>query len=387
MSDMKKVGISTVYTGYNYGSALQAFAVKTICKELGYNGVVLHLGGSVIPGRDVRIQKAFTMVLRLLFSGKKAGKSAKAYADGLSKVTPKTSRELFDAFVCNFLSPVVTSWRGLKALGRQEEYAAFICGSDQIWNADALYVDPQYYLQYAPANKRIAYAPSFGRHSIAEYNRKLIGKYVKQIPYLSVREQSGVSIIQEIAGRDADCLLDPTLYFNKQDWINHLELPEKTEGRPYLLAYFLDEPSALAKACVEKIARENQWEIVVLPQQETADWFDRTEPAGPAEFVSVVANAAFVCTDSFHGTAFSLIMQVPFYTFERQYGAAGKQSARIESLLDLVNLSHRYCMAWDSLDVTVKFDSSEKILLAEKERTKNYLISALTDIQNNCGGD
>lgn len=385
---MKKLGISTVYTGYNYGSALQAFAVKKICEEFGYAGEVLHLGGSVIPGRDVRIGKAISIVLRLMRAPKKTLKSARAYAEGLSKNVPVETQRLFNSFICEYIDPVITNWQGLKLLGKQSQYVAFLCGSDQIWNADTLYVDPQYYLQYAPSHKRIAYAPSFGRHTVAEYNKKPIGKYVKQIPYLSVREQSGVSIIQDIAGREADCLLDPTLYFNKQDWMNYLGLMAESEKQPYLLAYFLDEPSLLAKACIRKIADDNGWEIVALPQhQDAADWFDRTIPAGPVEFVSTVANAAFVCTDSFHGTAFSLIMQVPFYTFERQYGAGGKQSARIESLLNLVKLDQRYCLAQDALDTKVNFDVSEKILTAEKERTKAYLTSAITDIKNKCGGE
>ncbi len=385
---MKKLGISTVYTGYNYGSALQAFAVKKICEELGYAGEVLHLGGSVIPGRDVRIGKAFSIAFRLLSSPKQTTKSARAYANGLAKVAPVETQRLFNSFIYEYIDPVVTNWKGLKLLGKQSQYAAFLCGSDQIWNADTLYVDPQYYLRYAPKYKRIAFAPSFGRHSVAKYNKRQIGKYVEQIPYLSVREQTGVSIIEEIANRDAVCLLDPTLFFDRLQWIEYLGISTPPEEPRYLLAYFLDKPSENAKKCIQKIAREKKLEIVSLPYRtEDEDWFDHTSIAGPIEFVSQLANAAFVCTDSFHGTAFSLIMQVPFYTFDREYGAANKQSTRIESLLKLVNLYQRFCPSSDALSLSMNFDICKKTLAEEKERTKEFLMSAISAIDNHCEGE
>ena len=379
---MKKVGISTVYTGYNYGSALQTFAVKMICKELGYTGVVLHLGGSVIRGRDVRMGKAFTIALRLLSSPKKAMTSVRAYASGMTKAVPKETQQLFDEFICEHICPVVTTWKGLKKRGKQKDYLAFICGSDQIWNSDALYVDPQYYLRYAPKHKRIAFAPSFGRHSVAEYNKKPIGKFVTEIPYLSVREQSGISIVKQLTGRDSVCLLDPTLFFNKTEWAALLPLNNALNKPPYLFAYFLDKPSEQAMLCIKKIAHDNHLEIISLPySMEKADWFDHTFAAGPLEFIDTLSNAAFVCTDSFHGTAFSLIMQIPFYTFERQYGVAGKQSARIESVLELVGLQDRYCPSVDALNLAVNFTACEQVLAIEKARTTAYLSSAIATIE------
>lgn len=383
---MKKIGISTVYTGYNYGSALQAFAVKTICTKLGYSGEVLHLRGSLIPGRDVRIGKALMITLRMLCCFQKGIKSIKAYAGALAKTTPKEVQPIFDAFIAEYIKPVTTSWYGLKILGKREEYVSFICGSDQIWNADVLYVDPQYYLRYAPQYKRIAYAPSFGRHCIPDYNKQIIGKYVSQIPYLSVREDTGISIIKEIADRESVCLLDPTLYFNRSEWIELLQLKLQPPKTPYVLAYFLDEPSEQAKFYIRKISETRNWKVVCLPYtQVNSDWFDCSEIAGPIEFIRLLANANFVCTDSFHGTAFSVNMQVPFYTFERQYRAASKQSARIESLLDLVNLRHRYCPMGNELELTIDFKVCEEILNTEKERTNNYLLSALEDIKNHNG--
>lgn len=385
---MKKLGISTVYTGYNYGSALQAFAVKKICDELGYASEVLHLGGSVIPGRDVRIGKAISIVLRLLRSPKKTLKIARTYADSLAKNAPVETQRLFNSFISEYIDPVITNWQELKLLGKQSQYVAFLCGSDQIWNADTLYVDPQYYLRYAPEYKRIAFAPSFGRHNVAEYNKRQIGKYVEQIPFLSVREQTGVSIIKEIANRDAVWLLDPTLFFDKLQWIKYLGISILPEEPRYLLAYFLDRPSEQAKICIQKIARDKKLEIVSLPYRlENEDWFNRTSAAGPIEFVSILANAAFVCTDSFHGTAFSLIMQVPFYTFDREYGAANKQSTRIESLLKLVDLCQRFCPSPDALKLSMNFDVCEKKLLEEKERTKAFLVSAISAIENQCEGE
>ena len=47
---MKKVGICTLFTGYNYGSSLQAFAIKKTIDKLGYDPIIFKLSGSLVKG-------------------------------------------------------------------------------------------------------------------------------------------------------------------------------------------------------------------------------------------------------------------------------------------------------------------------------------------------
>ncbi|MGM0753097.1 MAG: polysaccharide pyruvyl transferase family protein [Bacillota bacterium] len=376
---MKKIGIATVHTGFNYGSALQAYASKMILNELGYQGINISLKGSIIKGRDVRINKIAVIAFRLLRQPHNIKKRVSVYSDNMIKPYSEHSKELFKTFRLNKIQPNHCTWNQLKRLAKSDDFKAFLCGSDQIWNAEALYVDPQYYLRFAPKEKRIAFAPSFGRDRVADYNKNIITKYIKDIPNLSVREESGVSIIKELTNKNAAHLIDPTLLLAGTKWDKYLELQEDvSDSEKYILAYFLNEPSDYAKDCIKRLAKKNKLKVIALPyQREVTDWFDFAPDAGPIEFVQYVKNASYVCTDSFHGTAFAVNYKVPFYTFERQYGSAGKQSSRLDSFLKLVSLEERFNPSEELLDAPIDFSKSRDVLEAERKKSVEYLINAL----------
>ncbi|WP_099361188.1 polysaccharide pyruvyl transferase family protein [Fredinandcohnia onubensis] len=376
---MKKVGISTVHTGFNYGSALQAYASKVVLNELGYQGINISLKGSLIKGRDVRLKKVAVIAIRLLRQPHNIKKRINVYSDNMSKPYSEHSKELFNIFRQKQIQPFHCTWNQLKRLAKSDDFKAFLCGSDQIWNAEALYVDPQYYLRFAPKEKRIAFAPSFGRDKVADYNKNIITKYIKDIPNLSVREESGVSIIKELTNKDAAHLIDPTLLLDGSKWDKYLELQEDlSDSKKYILAYFLNEPSDYAKEYIKKLAQKNKLKVIALPyQREVTDWFDIAPDAGPVEFVQYVKNASYVCTDSFHGTAFAVNYEVPFYTFERQYGSAGKQSSRLASFLKLVSLEERFNPIMELLDAPIDYSKSKVVLENERKKSVEYLVNAL----------
>ena len=271
------------------------------------------------------------------------------------------------------------SWNSLKGVAKTKKYLAFLCGSDQIWNGDTLYVDPQYYLRYAPKEKRIAFAPSFGREYIVEYNKKIIKKYISGFNYLSTREASGVKIIKELTGLEAIQILDPTLLIPKEEWIKNLNIENYIQDEGYILAYYLNDPSDKAKDFMKKISEDKNLKIVALPYDRKKDkWFDIVKDAGPIEFLSLIKNASYVCTDSFHGTAFSINFQVPYYTFERQYGKSAKQSSRIISLLELTDQIERFN---PEKDKEIDFSYSEFVLKKEREKAKKYLEDSLNKVK------
>ena len=197
----RKIGIATLYTGFNFGSSLQAHAVKTLVEELGYDVEIWKVKGSIIKGRDIRLRKLFMMALKAIVV-KGGFKQFKNYQKGYAKKASDESKEKFIQFANEFLPIRTLTYSKMRKLAKTQEYKAFICGSDQIWSGTALYVDPVYYLQFAPKERRIALAPSFGKDTIPDYNRKKIKKYISQIPYKSVREISGVNIIKELTGAD-----------------------------------------------------------------------------------------------------------------------------------------------------------------------------------------
>ncbi len=370
--ERKKIGIATVFTGFNYGSALQAFATKTLLMSMGYNVDVLKLSGSLVPGRDIRLKKLITVLFRSVVN---AGgvKALKNYGESISKPLSAKSIESFQRFTDFNISPREIKYKDLKEAAYSDEYCAFLCGSDQVWNSAVLYVDPFYYLRFAPIEKRIAFAPSFGRDFIPDYNIKKIKKYVSEIEHKSVREETGAEIIEKLTGDTAQVLIDPTLVISAEEWTDNLKLRNQ-EKQKYILAYFLDEPSQKAKDFVTEISKKYDMPVIALPYDfDGMPWSENIVDAGPSEFVSYVKNASFVCTDSFHGTAFSLNFNIPFYTFEREYGNADKQSARIQSILNIVSLSERYEPKETEACFEISFEDANCLLEKERKKAKKYL--------------
>lgn len=373
-----KVILTTVFSAFNYGSSLQALAGKRIIEKTGYECELVKLK-SLIKGRDVRIGKLMTILFRSIFLNK--NNTLKTYNNSYNKTLAEGTECKFFNFTDTYLKPQEVTYGELKRMA--EEAIACFSGSDQIWNSSTLYVDPLYYLRFAPQYKRVALSPSFGRDFIAYYNKEKMRKWIIDYPYLSVREDSGVKLIKELTGRDATHLLDPTLIINSEEWKSILCIEDKPND--YILAYFLDEPSDYAKKCLKKLKEKLDCKILAIPYKfEYMDYSDSIVAAGPKEFVELVANAKVVCTDSFHGTVFALNMHTPFFAFEREYGSANKQSERVLSILRKIDMLDRYqpknvVEELNNLD----FEHSEEILNVERKKAYDYVNDAINSIKKN----
>ncbi len=371
---MKKIGICTIYTGYNYGSALQAYATREILHSLGYDGDILKLSGSIVEGRDIRVNKLLIMAIRSLLHYKAGKKSVQSYKANYQTELSESTKKLFSTFYNNDISPIIISYKELKRKAHTDGYYSFLCGSDQIWNASAMYVDPFYYLDFAPKRKRIAFAPSFGRSEIPSYNRKSIYRRINNITYLSVRENEGQRIIYKGTGRKANVLIDPTLVLTSQEWIDALKI--KPLNKDFVLAYFLDEPNEIAKMQLRKEIVSGE-KVVCIPRQCMPN--SKVINAGPREFIRLVLSAKRIYTDSFHGTAFSISFHKDFYSFSRNYGAASDQSSRLTSLLKKLCLMSRYdCPT----EVITDYKQVDKILDKERKVSKIYLKKSLEGANN-----
>lgn len=372
----KKVLLTTVFTGYNYGSSLQAFAGKAFLSSLGLD-CKLVARKSLIKGRNIQLRKLLVIAFRSLFVSKKG---LTTFQKQYAKVMIGNSAEKFLQFEREYLCPCYLSWHELKREAANSN--ACFAGSDQIWNSSALYVDSLYYLRFAPQKKRVAFAPSFGRDFVAEYNRKKMALWIADIPYLSVREDSGVTLVKLLTERKATQLIDPTLMISSEQWCSLFSLPSGTNH--YILAYFLDTPSDKARMVLKEMSALLKCKVISIPH-EFADmtYCDEKVAAGPIEFLNLVKKAQLVCTDSFHGTAFSINFHTPFYAFERAYGTASKQSSRVLSILKKVNMLDRYepkgnYEKWNYID----FEQSDKILGEERIKCKTYVREALDKIEN-----
>lgn len=252
-----------------------------------------------------------------------------------------------------------------------DQYDAFVCGSDQIWNPYYSTTSDLAFCSFAP-EKTICISPSFGVSQIPEHRVNEYKLWLKNINSLSVREEAGQSIIKELTDRDAELLLDPTMALSFEKWISLCKEPKYHLPDKYILCYFLGKFDKKYKKQVNNFAKKHNLPVVML--------FDIMSPEyytyDPAEVLYSIKNAEYILTDSFHGTVFSILFHKNFYVFDRNEGGASMNS-RLDTLLNKFNLSDRY-ISKKSNDIDAsKWNSVSLILEKEREKTLVYINDCL----------
>ena len=211
-----------------------------------------------------------------------------------------------------------------------EKYSDVLVGSDQLW-LPVNVVSDYYTLNWVPNNiNKVSYATSFGISSIPKKYYDKYRKFLSRIDFISVREKNACELVTDISGKDAELVCDPTLLLNKKEWLEIQEEKPIVKGN-YILCYFLGKNIEHRKFA-EKLKERTGYKIVSINHCDEyvkySDKFADEIPynIGPGEFINLIRNAKYVCTDSFHGTVFSLINKVNFFTFERFAGKNIKMS-------------------------------------------------------------
>ena len=376
---MKKVGLITLYRGYNYGTSLQAYALKFVIHQLGYDVDIIWTNENAHAGRDIRIKKIVRMAIRMAFHPKLGMNTIRAYKSNLSLDMAETIKKSFLNFEMNYLQVKGLGSKALRSFAYSDSTKAIICGSDQIWSATTTNIEPLYYLRFAPPKKRIAYAPSFGADAVPRYNRKRIKKYLNDIPLISVREIQGARIVKELIGKEVPVVLDPTLLIDWSHWKYNDQMEE------YILVYFLDCPSAKIIEKIKRVQEQTELKVIAFPYKFVEyDSLRNVEYAtvDPKAFVGLVMHAKCVYTDSFHGTAFSINFNIPFYVFSRSHAWGRSQVSRIESMLTLFHLNNQYIESaeanYDSIP-ELDFTLSNHLLDEERRKSMDWLKKAIAN--------
>ena len=308
-----RVGIITWQGRFNYGNRLQNYATCKLYEELKCDPVnlVLKYNGP--------IQKIKSIIKAIIGRHENSRES-----------TMNQERlAAFDSFNRHLSFQVIHSLRDKQL----DQFDFFSVGSDTIWSLDDKpFLDDWRYLQFSEPSKRIALAPSFGSDILSEKQMKRLSRYVEEYPCLSTREESGVELIRRASGRDAVALCDPTLVLGVSDW-RRVSNDSMTPDHPYVFAYLLGEGGPEADSALDYAANNVASTVVTLSDRDR----DGELPAGPAEFISLIENAAHVITDSFHGAVFAALFERPLTVVHRMEG--GELNTRLFSRLD--NLSHK----------------------------------------------
>ena len=337
------IGIITPYKVNNYGTKLQAYAMQCLMSK--YDDAEL-LG--FVPASDSRITSVLGKVYlkaKLKLSGKKPAK------------TPEMQKR--DKAINSFDSHYKF---GRKFKGNSEwkkeikKYNAVVCGSDQLWAPSNVIAD-YFTLTLVPDEiNKFSYAASFGINSVPSSMRRRYKKFLSRLNSISVREEQGKNIVKDVAGLDAQVVLDPTLMIGKEQWAKLADESKIKIDSPYVFCYFLGT-NPEHRNFAKKLAEEKGLKLVTIPHFKEFNEADKDfgdiplYEADPADFLSLIANAAYVCTDSFHGTVFSVIFNRQVAVFERfQNKSAESTNSRIYTLLENLGMTSQLFKSKDQKD-------------------------------------
>lgn len=380
----------------NYGTLLQAYALQKQIELLGHENVILN---------DSQILKEY-------FAAKRIGASPAEPVQTTTQATPETAVQRIKRLLANpevllrrllartdpirYAFPYEGSQKACldfktEALHIRDdvipgdlnrlngEYDTFIAGSDQVWSVFDSIFNPYYYLDFAEG-KKIAYAPCLGTDRISSDTAQKIRKMLADFSAVSVRENVSARQLSEITGRDVAWVCDPTMLHDRSFWSDFAENIPARKGK-YLLCYFLesrpwyfDRAKALAKKLGLKIRLiPSRWEHL-------GSQYVITEVVGPREFVSWFRDAAYILTDSYHGSIFSLIFEKDFqYLLRFAPDDPASQNIRIQSLFDRLDLHSRIVTEnTDAIQMQMEHGAIQEKLAQFREESVRYLKRSLT---------
>ncbi len=340
-----KAGILTFHEANNYGAVLQAYALQQTLKKMKTESELLTVHAEQ-PAENAP-QPA----------------TSSLYARRIQEADTKRAR-LFDAFrqqhlVCS----AACTKDSLESLNKKYDF--FLAGSDQIWNTRIPDAGPLYFLPFADQRKCFSYAASFGSEELPAAVKDWCAQQLARFTLLSVREESGRRLVRELIQRDAAVCLDPTLLLDRCEWER---LISPVSGRPYYFLYILKYDELLVDKA-RKAASQAGFELKVItggfiPQFGFSAWNE----SGVTDWLSLLAGSEGVFTNSFHGTAFSLIFEKPLYV-HLPGGELGKRNGRIEELLKKAGLTE---VTEDSLS-RMPVGSAVKALSRVRDESMHYL--------------
>lgn len=379
---MKDVAILTkYYKNYNYGGMLQGYALHKVVEDLGYSCDIISY--DVWANENPVYKNALQQCKQYGFKsaiGKVTEKSI-AKLKFLIKDILACRYQLFDDFM-SYVDAGTNLYKDSDLESLNNNYTAFISGSDQVWNPNAV---RKLYLQgfVQDDKKKIAYAASIGRDSFSDYEANILIPYIKRFDYLGIREKTGTSLLKKYIDNDIETVIDPTMLLSIEQWEDISE--KRLVKQPYALAYFFSDSYKIRKK-LEKFCQQKGLKLVLIPYAKQEFNFgdskgncERLEKIGPREFVSAIKYADYVFTDSFHGAVFSIIHNKDFFVFERNKKGHVSMNSRLYDLLDTFELKDRLITNPQSINEAkeINYKNVNFILKDKKRKALDFLSKAL----------
>ncbi|MDY4884216.1 MAG: polysaccharide pyruvyl transferase family protein [Anaerovibrio sp.] len=256
-----------------------------------------------------------------------------------------------------------------------DEYDYFVTGSDQVWNPYFADLE-KLFIKFAPREKRIAYAASISCPEIPSKDLQGFIDGINGMKAISVREQAGAELIEQLTGRKVEVVADPTMLVAAEKWREIARKPSWLKGDEEILTtYFLGKrPDEV----INRLAMEHRLKVVNILDEHVFEHY----AVAPEEWLWLIDHARLMYTDSFHGTVFSILFRRPFVVTERiGDGCVNKMTSRIDTLLGKFGLEARRGTKENGYMIDtpmeIQYGDVEAVLAKDRQRAEAYLRRAL----------
>lgn len=364
------IGILTFHRTRNYGAILQCYALQKFlllnnlnCETIDYNNKYLKRIYSLNPFSSKNIKGVVKKIITL--------PSEYINQKGFNKFTKKYIR----------ISQKKYNESSIK--NANNIYESFLAGSDQIWNYELSGKDNNYFMNFCDCKrKKNSYAASFGSGMIKEVYLNTIFKLLEEQNNISIRENEIIEFLQKkgLKKRITQCI-DPVFLLDEEQW-SKIADTKKIKLNNYIFVYEVAVTPYLKEYASYLQKKLNKKVIFVSKSKKNIKGGKKLSCVTPELFLSLIKNADYVLTSSFHGMAFSLIFKKQFLfdlpSNKQEFGSrltnlsqiSGTQSQIIKSNFEKCNLN--------KLNYNLINNKLEK----EIKKSKEYLLNILTKGEN-----
>lgn len=364
-----KIGILTLPFDNNYGGYLQCLAIIEKLKTLGHDPSIINRKKNIPALFSLKFLKSY---INYNFLGKKNRFYNSHTYEECEMRRGRAMIESVNGLLCPLSAPIY-SYKDYAKL-KPEDYEAILVGSDQVWRP--IYVPDvrEMFLNFAQTwnIKRIAFAASYGTDN-PEFDTTLYNecsRLLSKFDAISVREQSTLELAKSMASRttiEPVHVLDPVFLLEPEFYLKLFNVSKEPKKR--LFCYLLD-PNEKKLADAEKMANSFSLQLEML------DANHATELPSISYWIDCIFNSEMVLTDSFHGTAFSIIFNTPFYTYVNEK----RGNARIADLLEVFKLNKLMVNEYDfdKYEVAcIDWVAVNNKIVEECNRSTEFLINSL----------
>lgn len=376
---MKNIGIITFHRSHNYGSVLQTYALQTVLRKnlTDYNCEIIDF----TPPNSKEIYNIF-----------KKNNSVKNVVKNILELFTYKFKKIrykeFEKFInTKFILSQNRYFSEFQLKGMPHKYDVLICGSDQIWNTNCIDFDYSYYLPFAKNTKKISYAPSLGpgKPFKNSEDKERIKEYLRDFHSISVRENGGTKIIQQLTNKKVFTVVDPTLLLKAKDWDNISS--NQTIDKEYIFFYsigYKKDDINIAKWFSKKFNLP-VITLFTVGNRIIFSGFEIFKNQSPGDFINLIKNAKLVLSSSFHGTVFSIIYRKPFYSIRKMRDDKIIEDDRINTLLEEFKLTDRQVdinsVNFIEDPFTVNYTKSEKYIEKARKESMDYLLNSIIQEQ------